>query len=600
MKVSGFAVARLKDNFEQDPTKTPEQVNHATVAPINQNRFGLHVQPLNAYLVGANDRALLAAGSNLDTIVFAAAHGAKKGDLIRFTNAVNVTLFEIYVKEIVDATTIKIHGKLDGAIDNADTVDLLRPVTPRVDNTGASLASVVSPPIQINRGPGGVYVPTTITKDTTVAANTVPLPVEIVQATGTEINITAGDINVQLTHAGANPDSTQIGDGTEIWQINAAGEGQVAAQGNVAANAADTQNPIKIGGRYDAILPTYDDGDITNLQVDINGRLLVTDSATAAFTTHDLDTGAGTEDNLGVSVRISGAGGSIEAKGQQARADSLPATLSTEDITLITAIRDRLPAALGQAASAASLAVVLSTEQEAIVTAIRDRLPASIGQQARAASLSVTHSTEDLAVHTAIRDRLPSAIGQTNEAGSLSVALATEQDAVLTSIDTKLPASLGQKASAASLATVLSTEQEAIIQSITDKLPATLGQKTKAASLAVTLATDEDPINIAALDVIEDVVQDLTGVTNAAWTQIVASTSGAIRKATIFMSSGKVLEVGTGAAASETKKFSIAPGGWPGQAIEVSIPASERLSVKFAAGEATGVAGERVIIVFQG
>lgn len=53
-----------------------------------------------------------------------------------------------------------------------------------------------------------------INKDTGVPANTVGVPVEIVAASGTPINITAGDINVQLTDMGVNYDRTRIGDGS--------------------------------------------------------------------------------------------------------------------------------------------------------------------------------------------------------------------------------------------------------------------------------------------------------------------------------------------------------------------------------------------------
>lgn len=44
--------------------------------------------------------------------------------------------------------------------------------------------------------------------------------------------------------------------------------------GAVAANAADSGNPQKMGARYDASLPTYDDADRVNLQADVNGRLI--------------------------------------------------------------------------------------------------------------------------------------------------------------------------------------------------------------------------------------------------------------------------------------------------------------------------------------
>jgi hypothetical protein len=63
---------------------------------------------------------------------------------------------------------------------------------------------------------------TTVTEDTVTPSNNTPLPVKITSATG-DINITAQDLNVQLSHLGANADSVRIGDGTEILLINADG-----------------------------------------------------------------------------------------------------------------------------------------------------------------------------------------------------------------------------------------------------------------------------------------------------------------------------------------------------------------------------------------
>ena len=48
------------------------------------------------------------------------------------------------------------------------------------------------------------------------------MPVEIVSFDGTSINITAGDINVQTSHTGANPDSMRVGDGVTEWGIEVA------------------------------------------------------------------------------------------------------------------------------------------------------------------------------------------------------------------------------------------------------------------------------------------------------------------------------------------------------------------------------------------
>lgn len=50
--------------------------------------------------------------------------------------------------------------------------------------------------------------------------------------------------------------------------------GSTVVVGNVADNAADSGNPVKVGGRFNASLQVYSDGDRTDLQVDSNGRIL--------------------------------------------------------------------------------------------------------------------------------------------------------------------------------------------------------------------------------------------------------------------------------------------------------------------------------------
>lgn len=126
----------------------------------------------------------------------------------------------------------------------ADTAKVMRWVTSKADSEG-----------NVNFSPGPTQfikdsVSVTVAKDTVNSANTRGLPVEIVAANGTDINITAGDINVQTSHTGANPDSIRIGDGVEELQISAAGEALV--QDSVARTSLsniDTKTPALVGGK---------------------------------------------------------------------------------------------------------------------------------------------------------------------------------------------------------------------------------------------------------------------------------------------------------------------------------------------------------------
>ena len=78
---------------------------------------------------------------------------------------------------------------------------------------------------------------------------------------------------VVLSTAGAS--IVSITDGVDTWQIHSNGEGYVG--GGVADNAVDSGNPVKTGGKYNLILPTYGDGDRADSQSDSRGRRIVTD-----------------------------------------------------------------------------------------------------------------------------------------------------------------------------------------------------------------------------------------------------------------------------------------------------------------------------------
>lgn len=110
----------------------------------------------------------------------------------------------------------------------------------------------------------GVTLP--INKDTGTPANTLGLPVEIVAASGTPINITAGDLNVQLTDLGANFDRTRIGDGTNQWNMNGSNEGLVH-DASVLSKLTDIETTINDG------ISVTDAGAIAELQ-DIEAELV--------------------------------------------------------------------------------------------------------------------------------------------------------------------------------------------------------------------------------------------------------------------------------------------------------------------------------------
>ena len=70
-----------------------------------------------------------------------------------------------------------------------------------------------------------------------------------------------------------------------------------------------------------------------------------------------------------------------------------------------------------------------------------------------------------------------------------------------------------------------------------------------------------------------------TPVTTDAWVQLIASTAATIHQFALFDSCGETLQLGTGAAASETRVAIIPPGGLDNM-FPLTIPAGTRLSVK--------------------
>lgn len=190
----------------------------ATIEPIREKQHGLSVLA-HSFVFQVGTDAVEANSTTM--MIVATAHAAKKGDVIRFTSGA-LSGQEVKVVD-VETNAIYLGEVLASAPVAAVTFEILRHKYPVVDANGNLTTSSVSGPIKIRKDGSEVEV----NKDTVTASNTIPMPVEIVAASGTPINITAGDIHVQLSHTGANPDSTQIGDGTNLLGITASNEAKV-------------------------------------------------------------------------------------------------------------------------------------------------------------------------------------------------------------------------------------------------------------------------------------------------------------------------------------------------------------------------------------
>lgn len=242
----------------------------------------------------------------------------------------------------------------------------------------------------------------TVTEDTVTPANNVPLPVKLVDLTG-DVSITANNLNVQMTHSGANPDSIQIGDGTETWAINASNEGLVA----------DTTTHSKL----DTIITNTGAGDAT---------------AANQVTNHTKLDSLLTELQLKADL--------TETQPVSAASLPLPSGAATE--ATLSAQSAKLPASLGSKLSAASLSIVLASDHGNVPISASS-LPLPTGA-ATSANQSTTHTKLDsllteLQAKADLAETQPvSAASLPLPSGAATSALQTTGNTSLSNIDTSL------------------------------------------------------------------------------------------------------------------------------------------------------------------
>lgn len=335
---------------------------------------------------------------------FGAAHGARVGDVLRMTTG-TLLQWEFDVIEVQSANIVGIWNISPTLPLATEEAKLCRWVTAKADGEGA--LTVSSGPVQFTRNgatqtviqdtatpannrplPAGLYIVKDgqvhpVTKDTVTAANTLGIPVEIVASSGTPINITAGDLNVQLSDAGVNFDATRIGDGSGVYlDINP--DGSI----NVLGPLTDAQlraSPVPVS-MASVPLPTgaateaKQDTQITELQ-DIEADV---EALSAKFGTLGQKTMAGSapvviaSDQSAIPVT-----GTFFQATQPISAAALPlptgaATEAKQD-SQITELQDieadveamsaKLPATLGQKTAANSMSVVLASDQGAVPVA---------------------------------------------------------------------------------------------------------------------------------------------------------------------------------------------------------------------------------------
>jgi hypothetical protein len=155
-------------------------------------------------------------------------------DILQIVDANNFYILPISDTKPIVAETAKVLGwTTSKSSQEGELVVVLAPspiayvldgVDTEVEEDTAVAANNKALPSQLFIYKDGIQYPISI--DTGTPANTVGVPVILTGAAG-PINITAGDLNVQLTDQGANYDATRIGDGTNLLGINATNEALV-------------------------------------------------------------------------------------------------------------------------------------------------------------------------------------------------------------------------------------------------------------------------------------------------------------------------------------------------------------------------------------
>lgn len=515
--MSGIQGRPTSVRLEKYAAKDLRDMQYVTVQPIGSNRNALDAMVMGAYIRTSN--AVVEANST-DNIVKLTAHGCKKGDIVRFITTANaIDEFEVTIDKIVDADTFELSAVLSAALSPGDTIDLLRPITQQFTSNGGQVVSVNPAPISYILD--GVEVE--VEEDTLNPLNNKALPVKLVDFGG-DLTINVENLNVQLTHTGATPDSTQIGDGTTLLGITLNNEAKTfdgtthtkldtvntnlgtinTSLGTINTSIGDTNTKLDTLNGTDFATEAKQDDIITELQAaNVLLDAIKDDTAAIAISVNNIDTLLGTT-NTSL--------GNIEA-----------------DIDLIQTNVDNLE----------GIAQLNHFLHDANFNPATNLL--SLVGLVRQDTLSVDTSTDgDISIFKG------------SNKGELYV-----KDADLTA---KLPASLGQTTMVGSLSVVIASNQSAI-------------------PVVPTESEGRDVIHTHRRD------YGSLNVTTGAWAQLIAAAGSDINKIEVFDSSGQTLELGLGGVGLESRLILIFPGG--NGPIDVKIPVGSRISLRAVSANAT-------------
>ncbi len=332
--MAGIQGRPTSKRLEGSTSDLRSDLNFVTVMPIGSNRNAIDTIPTGYFYVQDSQNA---ESGSTNEILKLTGHTAKRGDIVRIeTSANGIEEYEVAIDSVIDANNVRLACVLSASLAAGDDVSILRPTIQRFGPDGATVVSVTPSPISFMLD----GVATEVNEDTAVPGNTVPLPVKIVAADGTNVNITAGDINIQLSHTGGSFDSTRIGDGTNLVGVLASNEMMV--------NDADANVSLL---------------EIVDQTTDLNTKsaaanLILGDVLTAQGLT-STNIGATNESAAATDTSTSGLNGLLKRQ-LQGMTTLLAKDFATQ--TTLASVESKFPSTLGQKARAASFAVTLSTE----------------------------------------------------------------------------------------------------------------------------------------------------------------------------------------------------------------------------------------------
>lgn len=418
--MSGIQVAQGQERFVKSiggytENQSTNKVEYVTGQNVGGKKRAMDTVVYGTYPVSTGN--VIAAGSTT-RIIKKVAHGARENDIVQFTSGNNAGI-AIQILSCPDADHMIIAATPEFTSSVGDTFDIKRYVSPQYDSNGSLSVTATMGPIQYNVD----GVATEVNRDTTTPANTRPLPVEIMGANGTVINLTAGDINVQLSDLGVNFDRTRIGDGTNQLGVNASSEALVHDAGILAelmlkADLTDTQ-PVSIAGTV-AVSGPLTDAQLRATAVPVSAGTNLNTSALSLEATQLLVKAK--TDNLDVALSTVAKDATLLASNVLigAVAEAAPATDTASSglngrlqriAQNISAMILQLPATIGQKIMAASMSVTIASDQTAIpvsgtITANKSYIAGTLKTAQITVGLTEVRATTDAAAPSATRNKL--------------------------------------------------------------------------------------------------------------------------------------------------------------------------------------------------